>query len=59
MTLRFQHVVSPNPANPKHAIDPWAGKSEKGTDGCIEAEICPFMQLGGTAPEQHDPIVDV
>ncbi|WP_157136380.1 hypothetical protein [Sagittula stellata] len=58
VTFRFQHVVSPHSAIPKHVIDPWAGKIEKETDGRIEVEIYPFMQLGGTAPEQYDPIVD-
>ncbi len=58
VTLRFQHFVSPNSANPAHFIEPWAEKVEKESGGRIKVEIYPFMQLGGTAPEQYDLIVD-
>lgn len=58
VTLRFQHFVSPNSANPKHFIEPWAEKVEAESDGRIKVEIYPFMQLGGAAPEQFDLIQD-
>jgi TRAP-type C4-dicarboxylate transport system substrate-binding protein len=58
VTLRFQHFVSPNSANPRHFIEPWAEKIEAESAGRIKVEIYPFMQLGGTAPEQFDMIVD-
>ncbi|WP_136440066.1 TRAP transporter substrate-binding protein [Pacificoceanicola onchidii] len=58
VTLRFQHFVSPNSANPKYFIEPWAEKVEAESDGRIKVEIYPFMQLGGAAPEQYDLIVD-
>lgn len=57
-TLRFQHFVSPNSANPKHFIEPWAKKVEADSDGRLKIEIYPFMQLGGSAANQYDLIVD-
>jgi TRAP-type C4-dicarboxylate transport system substrate-binding protein len=58
VTLRFQHFVSPNSANPKYFIEPWAEKVEADSNGRIKVEIYPFMQLGGAAPEQFDLITD-
>ena len=58
VTLRFQHFVSPNSANPKYFIEPWAEKVEEESNGRIKVEIYPFMQLGGKAPSQYDLIRD-
>lgn len=58
VTLRFQHFVSPNSANPKYFIEPWAEKVEAESQGRIKVEIYPFMQLGGGAAEQYDLIRD-
>lgn len=58
VTLRFQHFVSPNSANPKHFIEPWARKVEAESGGRIKIEIYPFMQLGGSAASQYDLIRD-
>ncbi|SPF77525.1 TRAP transporter substrate-binding protein [Pseudoprimorskyibacter insulae] len=58
VTLRFQHFVSPNSANPKYFIEPWAKKVEAESNGRIKIEIYPFMQLGGKAPAQYDLIRD-
>lgn len=58
VTLRFQHFVSPNSANPKYFIEPWAKQVEKASQGRLKIEISPFMELGGFAPEQYDLIVD-
>lgn len=58
VTLRFQHFVSPNSANPKYFITPWAEKVERESGGRIKVEIYPFMQLGGKAPSQYDLIRD-
>ncbi len=57
-TLRFQHFVSPNSANPKYFIEPWAKKVEAQSEGRLKIEIFPFMQLGGKAPSQYDLIAD-
>lgn len=58
VTLRFQHFVSPNSANPKYFIEPWAKKVEEDSNGRIKIELYPFMQLGGAAPEQYELIRD-
>lgn len=58
VTLRFQHFVSPNSANPKYFIGPWAEKVEKDSGGRIKVEIYPFMQLGGKPTAQYDLIRD-
>lgn len=58
VTLRFQHFVSPNSANPKYFLDPWVEKVEAESNGRIKIEIYPFMQLGGKAPSQYDLIKD-
>ena len=58
VTLRFQHFVSPNSANPKYFIEPWAEKVEAESNGRIKVEIYPFMQLGGKAQSQYDLIRD-
>lgn len=58
ITLRFQHFVSPNSANPKYFIEPWAKKVEAESNGRIKIEIYPFMQLGGKAPSQYNLIRD-
>lgn len=58
VTLRFQHFVSPNSANPTYFMEPWARKVEADSNGRIKVEIYPFMQLGGTAPAMYDLIRD-
>ncbi len=58
VTLRFQHFVSPQSANPKYFIEPWAEKVEAESNGRITVEIFPFMQLGGSAQNQYDLIRD-
>ena len=58
VTLRFQHFVSPNSANPKYFLDPWVEKVEAESNGRLKIEIYPFMQLGGKAPAQYDLIKD-
>ena len=50
--------MSPNSANPKYFIEPWAKKVEEDSNGRIKIEIYPFMQLGGAAPEQYDLVRD-
>jgi TRAP-type C4-dicarboxylate transport system substrate-binding protein len=58
VTLRFQHFVSPNSANPKYFLEPWAQKVEAESEGRIKVEIYPFMQMGGKAPDQYDLVRD-
>jgi TRAP-type C4-dicarboxylate transport system substrate-binding protein len=58
VTLRFQHFVSPASANPTYFMQPWADAIEEQSDGRIKVELYPFMQLGGSAPNQFDLIRD-
>jgi TRAP-type C4-dicarboxylate transport system substrate-binding protein len=58
VTLRFQHFVSPASANPTYFMQPWADTIEEQSDGRIKVELYPFMQLGGSAPNQFDLIRD-
>ncbi|MGH1454480.1 MAG: TRAP transporter substrate-binding protein [Paracoccaceae bacterium] len=58
VTIRLQHFVSPNSANPRYFIEPWAEKIEAESNGRINVEIYPLMQLGGRAPDQYDLIRD-
>ncbi|WP_375342247.1 TRAP transporter substrate-binding protein [Yoonia litorea] len=58
VTLRFQHFVSPASANPTYFMQPWADAIEEQSEGRIKVELYPFMQLGGSAPNQYDLIRD-
>ena len=58
VTLRFQHFVSPASANPTYFMQPWADAIEEQSNGRIKVELYPFMQLGGSAPNQYDLIRD-
>lgn len=58
VTLRFQYFVSPESANPKYFMEPWAEAIEEQSNGEIDVELYPFMQLGGSAPNQYDLIKD-
>lgn len=58
VTLRFQHFVAPASANPTHFMQPWADAIMEQSNGRIQVEIYPFMQLGGAAPDQYDLIRD-
>jgi TRAP-type C4-dicarboxylate transport system substrate-binding protein len=43
---------------PRFFIEPWAEKVEEDSDGRIDVEIYPAMQLGGTPPALYDQIRD-
>lgn len=58
VTLRFQHFVNPNSANPKYFMQPWADAIEAQSNGRIKVELYPFMQLGGSPVNQYDLIAD-
>ena len=58
VTLRM-HQFLPAQANvPTHVLDVWADKVESDSDGRIEIQRFPSMQLGGTPPELIDQVVD-
>ncbi len=58
VTLRCQHFLSPMGSVPRFFIEPWAEKVEEDSDGRIDMEIYPAMQLGGTPPALYDQIRD-
>ncbi len=58
VTLRM-HQFLPAQANvPMHILDVWADKVEADSDGRIEVQRFPSMQLGGAPPELYDQAVD-
>lgn len=58
MTLRL-HQFLPAQANvPRHVLDVWADKVEADSDGRIEIQRYPSMQLGGTPPELIGQVED-
>ena len=57
-TLRM-HQFLPAQANvPAHVLDVWAAQVEQASEGRIEIQHFPSMQLGGTPPELYDQAVD-
>lgn len=58
VTLRFQHFISPKGAVPAHFMAPWAEKVKADSDGRIEVQLYPAMQLGGAPPALFDQIRD-
>ena len=58
VTLRL-HQFLPAQANvPKHILDVWADKVEADSNGRIEVQRFPSMQLGGKPPELVDQVID-
>ena len=58
VTLRM-HQFLPAQANvPKHILDVWADKIEADSDGRIEIQRFPSMQLGGTPPDLINQAID-
>ncbi|SOH95316.1 TRAP-type C4-dicarboxylate transport system, substrate-binding protein [Monaibacterium marinum] len=58
VTLRFQHFVSNETAIPKYFIIPWGELIEEESNGRIDFELYPSMQLGGAAPALYQQIAD-
>jgi TRAP-type C4-dicarboxylate transport system substrate-binding protein len=58
VTLRCQHFLSPLGSVPRFFIEPWAEKVEADSNGRIDVEIYPAMQLGGAPPALYDQIRD-
>lgn len=58
VTLRVHHFLPP--AAPAHAgyIEPWAQRIEEQSDGRIDVQIFPAMQLGGAPPALMDQAID-
>ena len=63
VTLRVHHFLPAQANIPKFAIQAWADKVETDSDGKIDVQVFPAMQLGGKPPELYgqvqDGVVDV
>ncbi|MEQ8968364.1 MAG: TRAP transporter substrate-binding protein [Azospirillaceae bacterium] len=63
VTLRLHQMLPPQATIPADAIDPWIAKVEAESDGRIEIEHYPAMQLGGAPPslfdQARDGVVDI
>ena len=58
VTLRVHQMLPPQATIPEKAIDPWIEKVEAESDGRIEIEHYPSMQLGGAPPALYDQARD-
>ena len=58
VTLRMHQFLPAQAAVPSHVLIPWIEKIEKESDGRIEIQHFPAMQLGGTPPQLYDQAVD-
>lgn len=58
VTLRLHHFLPPQANVPKLVLDVWADNVENDSDGRIEVERYPSMQLGGKPPELIDQAMD-
>ncbi|NBB81926.1 MAG: C4-dicarboxylate ABC transporter [Alphaproteobacteria bacterium] len=63
VTLRLHQFLPPQATIPANAIDPWIALVEAESDGRIEIEHFPAMQLGGAPPslfdQARDGVVDI
>jgi TRAP-type C4-dicarboxylate transport system substrate-binding protein len=58
VTLRMHHFLPPQANVPKLVLDVWADNVEAASEGRIEIERYPSMQLGGKPPELIDQAMD-
>ncbi|REC54869.1 C4-dicarboxylate ABC transporter [Rhodosalinus sediminis] len=58
VTLRLHHFLPAQSAVPSQILDVWADRVEAESDGRIEVQRFPAMQLGGTPPELIDQAID-
>lgn len=58
VTLRLHHFLPAQSAVPSQILDVWADRIEAESDGRIEIQRYPSMQLGGTPPELIDQAAD-
>lgn len=63
VTLRLHQFLPPQASIPAEAITPWAEKVEAESDGRIEVQLYPSMQLGGSPDslfgQAQDGVVDI
>lgn len=53
-TFKLHHFLPPMSMAHQKFLTPWAEKIEEESDGRIEIEVFPAMQLGGNAPRLYD-----
>lgn len=58
VTLRLHHFAAPSTPVQTEYLEPWAQRIEAQSDGAINVEIFPAMQLGGSAPSLYDQAKD-
>ena len=58
VTLRLHQFLPATSVVPAEILDVWADKVEADSDGRIEIQRFPSMQLGGTPPQLYDQAVD-
>ncbi len=58
VTLRVHHFLPPPSTTHKLFIEPWAEQVEADSQGRIEIEIYPAMQLGGKPPQLYSQVRD-
>ncbi|GHB06027.1 TRAP transporter substrate-binding protein [Modicisalibacter luteus] len=58
VTLRLHHFAAPTTPVQVQYLEPWAERVEEQSNGAIQVEIFPAMQLGGSAPSLYDQAKD-
>ncbi len=58
VTLRLHQMLPAQASVPKNILEPWMARIEEESDGRIEFEHYPSMQLGGKPPELIDQAID-
>ncbi|MEQ5872817.1 TRAP transporter substrate-binding protein [Sagittula sp. NFXS13] len=58
VTLSMEHMLPAQATVPTEILQPWADRIEAESNGRIEVEIYPSMQLGGSPPELFDHVQD-
>ncbi|PWK62326.1 TRAP transporter substrate-binding protein [Roseicyclus mahoneyensis] len=58
VTLRLHQFLPAQAVVPTHVLDVWADRIEEASDGRIEIQRFPAMQLGGAPPQLIDQVVD-
>jgi TRAP-type C4-dicarboxylate transport system substrate-binding protein len=58
VTLRLHQFLPAQAVVPAHVLDVWADQIEEASDGRIEIQRFPSMQLGGAPPQLIDQVID-
>jgi len=58
VTLRLHQFLPAQAVVPTHVLDVWADSIEEASDGRIEIQRFPAMQLGGAPPQLIDQVID-